>query len=178
MSFSTVYRRFTKLSSGKDSVKNALIQEDSGLQLPNLTLIRSSPLLRQMRVSLSDSWHKLQTWVWHLSILKKILKVAKMSARWIPHLLTEEQKCTRMKMAKQLLKKYPKYQKKVFDSLITSDETLVHFYEPKKKVDNRIWALKHAKGQILLNEHWQQKGVVRHFLQKFWVTYASCCSKR
>ena len=25
------------------------------------------------------------------------------------------------------------------------DETFVHFYEPKRKVDNRIWDLKHAK---------------------------------
>ena len=35
-----------------------LIQEDPGLQLPNLTLIRSSPLLIKVRVSVSDSWHK------------------------------------------------------------------------------------------------------------------------
>ena len=48
-------------------------------------------------------------------------------------------------MAKQLLKKYPKYHKKVFDSLVTDDETWVHFYEPKRKVDNRIWALKRSK---------------------------------
>ena len=34
--------------------------------------------------------------------------------------------------------------KKVVDSLITGDETWVHFYEPKRKV-NRLWALKHAK---------------------------------
>ena len=33
----------------------------------------------------------------------------------------------------------------VFDSQRTGDETWVHFYEPKRKVDNRIWALKHAK---------------------------------
>ena len=51
-------------------------------------------------------------------ILKKILKVTKISARWIPHLLTDEQKRTRVQMAKQLLKKYPKYQKKVFDSCL------------------------------------------------------------
>ena len=38
--------------------------------------------------------------------------------------------------------KYPKYLKKVFDSLITSDETCVHFNEP---VDNRIWVLKHVE---------------------------------
>ena len=35
-----------------------LIQEDPGLQLPNQTLIRSSPLLRKVRVSLTNSWHK------------------------------------------------------------------------------------------------------------------------
>ena len=33
----------------------------------------------------------------------------------------------------------------MFDSLITVDETWVHFHEPKRKVDNRILALKHAK---------------------------------
>ena len=33
----------------------------------------------------------------------------------------------------------------MFDSLITADETWVHFYEPKQKVDNRIGAMKHAK---------------------------------
>ena len=48
-------------------------------------------------------------------------------------------------MAKQLLKKYPKYQKKVFDSFMSGDETWIHFYEPKWKVDNRRWALKHAE---------------------------------
>ena len=74
-----------------------------------------------------------------------MLKVTKISARWIPHLLTNEQKRTRVQMAKQLLKKYQKYQKKVYDKLITGDETWVHFYEPKRKAYNRIWALKHAK---------------------------------
>ena len=77
-------------------------------------------------------------------ILKRVLKVRKISARWIPHLLSDEQKRTRMKMSKQLLKKFPEYKKKVFDNLVTGDETWVHFYEPKRKVDNRIWALKHA----------------------------------
>ena len=36
-------------------------------------------------------------------------------------------------------------EKKVFDSLITGEETFVHLYEPKQKVDNMIWALKNTK---------------------------------
>ena len=63
----------------------------------------------------------------------------------------------KMQKARQLLKKYPKYHKKVFDCLITGDETWFHFYEPKQKIDNRIWALNMPKGQVLLNEHWQQR---------------------
>ena len=38
--------------------KMPLIQEDPGLQLPSITLVRSSLFVRTMRVSLSDSWHK------------------------------------------------------------------------------------------------------------------------
>ena len=45
-------------------------------------------------------------------ILKKILMVTKISARWICYLLTNEQKRARVQMAKQQLKKYPKYHKK------------------------------------------------------------------
>ena len=30
-------------------------------------------------------------------------------------------------------------------SYIAGDDTWVYLYEPKRKVDNRIWALKHAK---------------------------------
>ena len=71
-------------------------------------------------------------------ILKKILKEAKVSAGWIPHLLTDEQKCTRLQMAKQLLKKYAKYQRKVFDRLITGDETLAHFMSPSGKFIMKI----------------------------------------
>ena len=37
-------------------------------------------------------------------ILKKILKVTKISAHWILHLLTDGQKRTRVQMANQLLK--------------------------------------------------------------------------
>ena len=48
-------------------------------------------------------------------------------------------------MAKQQLKNYPKYQKNVFDSLITGDKTWVYFYDQGRKVYNRISALKHAK---------------------------------
>jgi hypothetical protein len=39
------------------------------------------------------------------------LKVKKICARWVPHLLTDEQKRQRVKVAKKLLQMLPKYDK-------------------------------------------------------------------
>ena len=81
-------------------------------------------------------------------ILKKHLKVRKISARWVPHLLTDEQKRQRVKVAIKLLQMFPKYDKKQFANVITGDETWVHYFEPIRKVSNKIWATKHSKRPI------------------------------
>jgi len=73
------------------------------------------------------------------SILIKHLKMNKISARWIPHSLTEDQKRIRVKTAKSLLKMYPKYVSRSFANIVTGDETWVHFYEPNRKHENKIW---------------------------------------
>ena len=46
-------------------------------------------------------------------ILKKILKVKRLTTRWIPHLLTDEQKWQRVETVRELLKLYQKYNKMV-----------------------------------------------------------------
>ena len=71
-------------------------------------------------------------------ILKKHLKVRNISARWAPHLLTDEQKRQRVKVAKKLLQMFPKYDKKQFANFVTGDETRVHFFESIRKVSNKI----------------------------------------
>ena len=47
-------------------------------------------------------------------ILKKILKVRKISARWVPHLLTDDQKRRRVETAKNIAKNVPKIRQKGF----------------------------------------------------------------
>ena len=78
------------------------------------------------------------------SILKKIIKVSRISARWKPHLLTPEQKRCRVSFAKKLLKMYPKYDCRQFSNVVTGDETWVHYFEPRRKINNKIWATKHG----------------------------------
>ena len=60
------------------------------------------------------------------TILRRDLKMRRIIARGIPHLVTKEQN-------------------RSFTNIITGDETWVHFYEHKRKIQNKIWATKGGK---------------------------------
>ena len=98
-------------------------------------------------------------------ILKNIFNVRKISAMWVPHLLSDGQKKQRVKIAKQLLKIFPKYDEKKFANVVTGDEFWVHYFEPVRKVSNKIWATKNSKRSVIA------KGLLN---AKVW--YAFFCS--
>lgn len=77
-------------------------------------------------------------------ILNQHLGFSKINARWIPPLLTDDQKRSRVEKAKLLFIK-PKYSKKTLDNLVTGDETWVYFFEPKRKCSYQVWATRNAK---------------------------------
>ena len=79
------------------------------------------------------------------TILKKRLDLRKVCARWIPHLLTEEQKTHRLKCARELLKTYKGCNSRVISNLLTGDEPWVHIFEPQRRADNKQWKQKDQK---------------------------------
>ena len=62
------------------------------------------------------------------TILKKKLGLTRKVARWIPHILTNKQKTARVKMAKKILKMYPKFDRKKIVNIVTGDEAWVHLF--------------------------------------------------
>ena len=78
------------------------------------------------------------------TILKKRLDLRKVCARWVPHLLTEEQK-TCLKCAWELLKTYKGCNSRAISNLLTGDETWVHMFEPQRRADNKQWKRKDQK---------------------------------
>ena len=54
--------------------------------------------------------------------LKKHSELRKVCARWVSHLLTEEQKTQRLKCARELLKTYKGCYSRVISNLLTGDE--------------------------------------------------------
>ena len=83
------------------------------------------------------------------TILKKCLDPRKVCARWVPHLLTEEQKTQRFKCARELLKTYKGCNSRVISNLLTGDETWVHMFEPQRRADNKQWKRKDKKRQCI-----------------------------
>ena len=155
VSYDTVRRWKKKFESGVESIKNApksgrpksasrteIIEGDARFTVRDIA--------RKVAISLSTV---------HL-ILRKHLKVRKISVRWVPHLLTDEQKRQRVKVAKKLLKMFPKYDKKQFANVVTGDETWVHYFEPVRKVSNKIWATKHSKRPIIAKRSLSTKKVL------------------
>ena len=71
------------------------------------------------------------------TILKKRLDLRKICTRWVPHLLTEEQKTHRLKCARELLKTYKCCNSQVISNLLTGDEAWVHMFEPQRRADNK-----------------------------------------
>ena len=57
------------------------------------------------------------------TILKKRLDLRKVCSRWVPHLLTEEQKTQCLKCARELLKTNKGCNSRVISNLLTGDET-------------------------------------------------------
>ena len=149
VSYDTVRRWKKKFESGVESIKNApksgrpksasrkeivskikeIIEEDARFTVRDIA--------RKAGISLSTV---------HL-ILKKHLKVRKISARWVPHLLTDEQKRQRVKVAKKLLQMFPKYDKKQFANVVTGDETWVQYLSPSERLEIRSGPLNTANAQ-------------------------------
>ena len=77
------------------------------------------------------------------TILKKRLDLRMVCARWVPHLLTEEQKTQRLKCARELLKPYKGCNSRVISNLLTCDETTI--FEPQRRADNKQWKRKDQK---------------------------------
>ena len=63
--------------------------------------------------------------------------------------MTDEQNRQRVKAAKKLLQMFQTWDKKQFANVIRGDENWVHYFEPVRKVSNKIWATKHSRRPVI-----------------------------
>ena len=84
-----------------------------------------------------------------LCFWRNILKLRKESTRWVPHLLDEEQKGVPVRTARKLLKRFPRYDQKVFMNVIVGDESWINYFKPHRIISNRYGSPKMQEGIVL-----------------------------
>lgn len=86
------------------------------------------------------------------SISMKYFGLRKISAQWLPHLLTKKTPNTvRVDKCRKLLKFYKQMQKRRLSDVVTGDETWTHYFEPQRIVDNKMWLTKKANAPLKQN---------------------------
>ena len=106
------------------------------------------------------------------SILTDILGMPKVSARWVPKLLTEHQKGSRLDISRYFLSRYENDPEEFIDQVVTQDETWVHHFDPESKKQSMQW--KHPSSppskkfkrvssarKVMASIFWDNQGVVR-----------------
>lgn len=131
-------------------------------------------LLEDRRVTLDELAEKLQGVCSRdsiHSILINNLQYRKVSARWVPKMLTEEHKRKRIECAQQFVASFEDKGEEFLDSIVTGDETWAHYYTPEMKEQSKQWRhsnspkpkkFKQEKsaGKIMATVFWDRKGVL------------------
>ena len=74
-----------------------------------------------------------------LKILRERLRLRKICTRWVPHLLTDKQKRSRVRLASQVIEKSDKCDPCRFEEIVTGDETWINHFQPDCKPKNKVW---------------------------------------
>jgi len=72
-------------------------------------------------------------------ILHEELDMQKLCARWVPRLITADQKRTRKKISEQCLERFNKNKTDFVRQFITMDETRIHHYTPESNQQSKQW---------------------------------------
>lgn len=104
-------------------------------------------------------------------ILTEHLHYRKVCARWVPKMLTEDHKRQRVEAARAFLERYAEQGEEMLDSIVTGDETWVHYTTPETKEKSRQWRHSNSPkpkkfkqtlsaGKVMASVFWDRKGVL------------------
>lgn len=95
----------------------------------------------------------------------------KLSARWVPKMLTEDHKRQRLETSHEVLKLYGEEDEAFLDSIVTGDETWVYHFTPESKQQSMEWRhsfspkkrkfkVTQSAKKIMASVFWDRKGVL------------------
>ena len=109
--------------------------------------------LRSIAIKVSISFGAVQT------ILTDILGMSKVSARWVPRMLTDDQ------ISRYLLSRYEDDPSDFINRVVNQDGTWVHHFDPESKMQSMQWKHKMLKrvssaGKVMASVFWDSQGEI------------------
>ncbi|XP_061190225.1 histone-lysine N-methyltransferase SETMAR-like [Saccostrea echinata] len=114
------------------------------------TIIEENLILRVKNVIESDRRHTVQeisavvgisTGTVH-TILTEHLNMCRVSARWIPRLLSVNDKAKRVRLSRNFLRRHASEGDSFINKIITTDETWLFYFDPETKQQSSAWKRK------------------------------------
>jgi histone-lysine N-methyltransferase SETMAR len=105
------------------------------------------------------------------SIIKNELQYRKITARWVPRLLSDEQKNACVQICETLLAHYRNENDAFLNRIVTVDESWCHHYTPESNRASKEWRRKDEEcpvkaktqpsaGKVMATVFWDYKGVL------------------
>ncbi|GBP84565.1 Histone-lysine N-methyltransferase SETMAR [Eumeta japonica] len=111
-------------------------------------------------------------------ILHEYLDMRKLSARWVPRLLTLDHKCNRVTTSKECLAMFRRNPDKFLRRFVTVNETWIHHNTPETKEQSKQWVSRGERGpkkakqslsanKVMATVFWDARGVIHiDYLEK------------
>ena len=137
-------------------------------------LIRENRRVKQIDISIEIGIS--QERVHH--IITNLLGYRKVSARWVPRMLTPQIQLQRVQICRELLAKFDEDGEDFLRQIVTGDESWVHHYDPESKQQSKEYRHKTSPSpkkfkvfssarKVLLTIFWDSEGVVHtEFLEQ------------
>ena len=141
LKYATVCKWVRRFNDGRDSIENdpRMGRSVSVLTEKNVatvkTLIEEDTHYTVQEIEKLIGIHSSSV----LKILSEWLGLRKICVLWVPHLLTDEQKQSQVRLASQVIEKYDKCDPRHLEEIVTGDETLIYHFQPDSKAKNKVW---------------------------------------
>ena len=104
------------------------------------------------------------------NVVSQTLGMSRVSARWVPKLLTDEQKRRRVVVCRDLIRSW-QGERNYLSRIVTGDETWVYHHEPESKVQSSQWKRRYepvpikarttkSAGKRMATFFWDSEGII------------------
>nr|XP_032528131.1 uncharacterized protein LOC116778294 [Danaus plexippus plexippus] len=106
------------------------------------------------------------------------MHMKKVSARWVPRMLTDEQKKKRVDISRVNLQKFQADKENFLSRFVTMDETWIHHFDPETKQQSMTWKrassptpkkfkVSSSAGKVMASVFWDAEGIIMvEYLEK------------